>query len=47
MNMQNKQYTIQFSHHPMTDSQSVPKQISWNMGTVNFTKFQKKVQTPE
>ena len=26
MNMQNKLHTTQFSHHPMTESQSVPKQ---------------------
>jgi len=30
MNMQHKLYTIQSSHHLVTDSQSVPKQWSWN-----------------
>jgi len=28
MTMQNKLYTIQFSHHLMTDSQPVPQQRS-------------------
>jgi len=31
MNMQNKLYTIQFSHHLMTDLQPVRKQQSWNL----------------
>jgi len=36
MNMQNKLYTIQFSHHPMTDSQPVPKQQSQNPELTDF-----------
>ena len=47
--MQNKLYTIQFSHHPMTNSQSVPEQWLWNPGTHEFCKFCKtpeKDQTP-
>jgi len=44
MNMQNKLYTIHFSHHLMTDSQSVPEQQSWNIKLVNFAKFPKKTE---
>jgi len=50
MNMQNKLYTIQFSHHPMTDSVSVPKQPWRNAKLMNFATFEKhqkiKKQTP-
>ena len=42
MNMQKKLYTIQFSHFPMTNSQSVPERQSWNLEIMNFTKFLKK-----
>jgi len=48
--MQNKLYTIHFSHHPMTDSQSVFEQLSWNpelLDFVNFAKLQKKIKLPE
>jgi len=44
MNMQNKLYRIQFSHHLMTNTQSVPEQRSRNLEIVNFanvTKLQK------
>jgi len=30
MNVQNKLYTIQFSHHTVTDSQPVPEQWLWS-----------------
>jgi len=46
MNMQNKLYTIQFSHHPMTDFQSVSKKQSWNLQIMDFAKFPKEVQMP-
>jgi len=55
MNMQNKLYTVQFSHHSMTDTQPVPEQQSWNPELANFvdlaklpkkTKLTEKVQTP-
>jgi len=36
MNMQNKPYTTQFSHHLMTDSQSVPEQRLQNPELANF-----------
>ena len=32
---------IQFSHHPMTISQSVPEQLSWNSELKNFVNFLK------
>jgi len=47
MNMQNKLYTIQFSHHLMADSQPVPKQQSQNPEIVNFTKFPQKTELLE
>ena len=50
MNIQNKLYTVQFSHNPMTDLQSVPKQQSWNpelADFVNFTGLLKKTKLPE
>jgi len=50
MNMQNKLYTIQSSHHPKTDSQSVPEQRSWNpklVVFVDFAKLIKKTKHPE
>jgi len=37
--MQNKLYTIQFSHHPMTDSQSVPKQRWRNPERADLANF--------
>jgi len=43
--MQNKLYTIQFSHHLMTDSQPVTEQQSRNpehKDFVNFTELPKK-----
>ena len=49
MNMQ-KNYTIQFSHHPITDLQSVSKQWSWNpefADFANFTKLAKKTELLE
>jgi len=46
MNMQNKIHAIQFSHHLMNDSQSVPEQWSQNPKIMNFTKFQKKFKLP-
>jgi len=48
--MQNKLYTIQFSHHPMTDLQPVPEQQSQNPELVdfaNFTKLPKKTELLE
>jgi len=45
--MQNKLYTIQFSWHPMTDSQSVPEQQSQNPKIVNFGKLPKKTELTE
>ena len=42
--MQNKLYTIQFSHHLTTSSQTVPKHQLWNpehAAFANFTKFTK------
>jgi len=36
MNMQNKLYTIQFSHHPMIDLQSVPEKWSWKAKLTDF-----------
>jgi len=50
MNLQNKLYTIQFSHHPMTNSQPVPKQRSWNPEPVDFknsANLLKKTKLPE
>jgi len=50
MNMQSKLYTIQFAHCPMTDSQSVPEQRSWNpklADFANFTEILKKTKLPE
>jgi len=50
MNMQNKVYTIQFSHHPMRNSQSVREQQLWNpelADVANFTKLLKKTKLPE
>ena len=47
--MQNKLYTTQFPHLPMTNLQSVPKQQSWNNEPDDFCKFHKtpeKDQTP-
>jgi len=42
MNMQNKLYRIQFSHHLVTNSQSVPQQRSRTPEITNFAKFLKK-----
>jgi len=47
MNMQNKLYTIQFSHHLINNSVSVPKQQSQNLEFANFAKFLKKTKLPE
>jgi len=50
MNLQNKLYTIQFSHHLMTYSLSVPEQQSQNpkhMDFANVTKFQKNTKLLE
>jgi len=41
MNMQKKLYTLQFSHHLITDSQSVPEQQSQNLELTDFTNFLK------
>jgi len=41
MNMQSKLYTIQFSHRPMMDSQSVPEQHLQNPELADFTDFAK------
>jgi len=49
MNMQNKLYTIQFSHHPKTESRPVPKQRLWNPECedfTNFTELSKKTKLP-
>jgi len=41
MNMQNKLYTIQFSHHLMTELQPVPELRPWNPELADFAeKFQ-------
>jgi len=48
--MQNKLYTIHFSHRLMTDSQTVPEWWPWNPELVNFVnsiKFLKKIKLPE
>jgi len=48
--MQNKLYTIQFSHLLMTNSQSAPKQRSWNpelADFANFSKLSKKTKLPQ
>jgi len=48
--MQNKLYTIQFSHHPMTDSQPVPEQKWRNLELADFVNFMeppKKTELPE
>jgi len=42
VNMQNKLYTIQFSHHPTTNSQPVLKQQSQNTELTDFTELLKK-----
>jgi len=42
MSMQSKQYN--FSHHPIIDLQSVPKQLLWNPEIANFCKY---LKTPE
>jgi len=48
MNMQNKLYRTQFSHHPMTNLQPVPEQRSWTTCIfTNFTKFSKKTKLLE
>jgi len=39
--MQKKLYTLQFSHHLITDSQSVPEQQSQNLELTDFTNFLK------
>jgi len=39
IDVQNKLYTIQFSHLPMTDSQLVPEQKSQNSEISNFANF--------
>ena len=41
MHMQNKLYTIQFSHHPITDLQSVPEKQSQNPELEDFASFAK------
>ena len=41
MNMQNKLHTIQFSHHLITDLQSVPGQQPWNPALMDFANFAK------
>jgi len=48
--MQNKLYAVQFPHHLMTDSQSVPEQQSKNLEIKyfrNLTKFPKKMKLLE
>jgi len=40
MNMQNKLYTIQLSHHPMTSSQPASKQQSQNLELMDFKNFE-------
>jgi len=47
MNMQSKLYTIQFSHHPMTDLQPVPRQQLQNLELANFAKLLKKTKLLE
>jgi len=44
--MQNKLYTTQFSHHPMTDLQPVPEQRSQNPELTDFAKLLKTDRTP-
>jgi len=49
MNLRNKLYETQFSHHPVTDSQSVPEQQSWNaklVNSLNSVKLLKETECP-
>jgi len=50
LNLQTKLYAIQFSHHLMTDSQSVPEQQLRNLEITDFENFAKlptKAKLPE
>ena len=48
--MQNKLYTVRFSHRSTTNLQPVPEEQSWNLQITdfaNFMKLLKKIELPE